>query len=180
MVNQDAKYVDREQDRALERPRVASKEAKKYMEFGERIRSEVQRVQKYQEFMKVGVPSGFHGQPENGLEVQAREKRLWMDEKGFVTGLRSRFFHNGQSAWEVPEVANEVKDPYIAGAEEIGNEKRVRKVAKEMGFSMKRPQDFILATKKEMLHHYPLILNSNSLRSFEAKLYSEEVLKQKS
>jgi len=103
-----------------------------------------------------------------------------MDEKGFVTGLRSRFFHNGHSAWEVPEVANEDNDPYIAGAEEIGNEKRVRKVAKEMGFSMKRPEDFILATKKEMLHHYPLILNSNSLRSFEAKLYSEEVLKQKS
>ena len=103
-----------------------------------------------------------------------------MDEKGFVTGLRSRFFHNGLSSWEVPEVANEVHDPYIAGAEEIGNEKRVRRVAREMGFSMKKPQEFIVATKKEMLHQYPLILNSNSLRSFEAKLYSEEVLKQKS
>jgi hypothetical protein len=56
----------------------------------------------------------------------------------------------------------------------------VRKVAKEMGFSMKKRQDFIIATKKEMLHQYPLILNSNSLRSLEAKLYSEEVLKQKS
>jgi hypothetical protein len=104
-----------------------------------------------------------------------------MDEKGFVTGLRSRFFHNGHSAWEIPDVANELNDPYIVGAEEIGNEKRVRKVAKEMGFSMKKKhQDFILATKKEMLHQYPLILNSNSLRSFEAKLYSEEVLNQKS
>ena len=137
-------------------------------------------MQKYQELMKIGVPSGFHGQPENGLEMQSKEKKQWMDEKGFVTGLRSRFFHNGHSAWEIPEVENQVNDPYIVGAEEIGNQKRVRKVAKEMGFSIKKPQDFIIATKKEMLHQYPLILNSNSLRSFEAKLYSEEVLKQKS
>ena len=40
-MNQDAKYVDRDQDKAIERPRIVSKEGKKYMEFGERIRSEV-------------------------------------------------------------------------------------------------------------------------------------------
>jgi hypothetical protein len=40
-VNQDVKFVDREQDKALDRPRIVSKEAKKYMEFGERFRSEV-------------------------------------------------------------------------------------------------------------------------------------------
>jgi hypothetical protein len=56
--------------------------------------------------MKIGVPSGFHRQPENVLEMQSKEKKQWMDEKGFVTGLRSRFFHNGHSAWEVPDVEN--------------------------------------------------------------------------
>jgi hypothetical protein len=40
----------------------------KYIEYGDRIRSEVERVQKYMEFKKIGVPSGCHQPPENGLE----------------------------------------------------------------------------------------------------------------
>lgn len=75
------------------------------MEFGQRIRSEVQRIKIYQDFMKIGVPSGFHGKPVDGLEEMEKEKEQWMDpqKKGFVTGLRQRFFKNGEYAWEAPK-----------------------------------------------------------------------------
>ncbi len=102
-----------------------------------------------------------------------------MDDKGFITGIRSRFFKNDYYAWEVPQAENEIKDPYIAGQEVVGNERRVRRPAREMGFSMHNPKDFILATKKDLLNHYPSMINSQSVRAFEAKLYEDEILNQK-
>jgi hypothetical protein len=48
------------------------------------------------------VPSGFHGVSDTGLERISKEKAKWMDDKGFITGIRSRFFKNDYYAWEVP------------------------------------------------------------------------------
>ena len=46
IVNQDSKFVDNQIQRATERQRVESKEQKKYIEHGERFRSEIDRVKK--------------------------------------------------------------------------------------------------------------------------------------
>jgi hypothetical protein len=40
------------------------------------------------EFKKIGVPSGCHGQAQIGLEMIKKEKVKWIDEKGFITGIR--------------------------------------------------------------------------------------------
>jgi hypothetical protein len=44
-----------------------------------------------------------------------------MDQKGFLTGIRSKFFNNKYYAWDVPPVGSDVNEPYIGGAEEVGN-----------------------------------------------------------
>lgn len=56
-----------------------------------------------------------------------------MDEKGFITGIRQRFFKNGQSAWEIHEVKSG-DDPYQGGFNEIGNSLRSRQVVKEISY----------------------------------------------
>jgi hypothetical protein len=49
-----------------------------------------------------------------------------MNLEGFNTGIRSRFFHNGYSAWNVPKEGFSSQDPYICGTEELGNDRRPR------------------------------------------------------
>lgn len=83
-------------------------------------------MQIFKEFMRIGVPSGCHEKPEPGVIRMKKEKSKWMDQKGFITGVRSRFFKNNYYAWEVPQIASSSNEPYIAGAEEVGNDRRSR------------------------------------------------------
>ncbi len=92
-----------------------------------------------------------------------------MDERGFITGVRSRFFKNNYYAWEVPKLGSDQTEPYIAGAEEVGNDRRSRQVAREMGYQKGR--DFSTATKSNYIHQHPFMIKSSSVRTFEGQLF---------
>ena len=77
--------------------------------------------------------------------------------KGFITGIRQRFFKNGQSAWEVPEV-KAGDEPFRGGFNETGNDLRSRQVVKEISYKYPGTNEYCTATKTNYLHHHPFMI----------------------
>ena len=79
------------------------------------------------EFNKIGQPSGTITNEK--IQMRADSKEKWITEKGFITGLKSKFFRNG-SAWKERPRGVLGLEPYIAGVQEIGNSYRSRQASK--------------------------------------------------
>lgn len=107
----------------------------------------------------IGVPSGCHGPYIDSARAKLN-KEQWISSRGFITGLKAKFFKNG-SAWDVPPPVK--TDPFIAGAREVGQEYRVRQVGKEVS-----RQEFSTVTKPNFLHRHPFMVQSQSVRTLES------------
>ncbi len=81
-----------------------------------------------------------------------------MDEKGFITGIRKKFFKNGQSAWEIPPEPKSGEEPYRGGFNEVGNALRSRQIVKEISYKLPGTGEYCTATKNNYLHQHPFMI----------------------
>ena len=97
-----------------------------------------------------------------------------MDDRGFITGLKSKFFKN-QSAWKLPDKKS-MNSPYIGTPSEIFENLRSRQVVKEISYKDPNIKEYSTVTTVNHMHKHPFMIKSNSVRASESQFYINKIL----